>query len=104
MVKFPETHKIIRVKKDTWTIWFRWFAKSEKTVLVPVVCENICDYCKSTLGRCMSENTQVDYDIYVKNFVDDANHDGAPKFYYASEQLDKALSRRRRAIKLKCLS
>lgn len=100
IVKFPEVHKIIRAKKDTWSIWIRWFARSNTVQMKPSSCENICEYCAEHFGRCFNEGKQFDYELYANQFNSKNNKPKVPTFFYAGPDTDRMIEKRKRAAKI----
>jgi hypothetical protein len=98
-VVWPKAHKIERVKSGTWTIFVRWFVIDPEIRVVPETCETVCDYCAANYGQCFNTGKEFKYDAYIRQF-DSKKLDGMkfPAWHYASEETDKFVTRRRRAM------
>jgi hypothetical protein len=97
-VKFGDIHKIERVESGTWSIFIRWFSKSEDVRIVPETCETICDYCKDKYGQCFNVGKEFDHDLYSKQFDSTSSAIKFPEFHVAGPETDIFIQKRKRAM------
>jgi hypothetical protein len=64
-----DMHRIVRCKKGTVTLFFRWFSTTNMK-LKQNPCENVCDWCKTNVkdGKCFTENKEFKYDMFINQF------------------------------------
>jgi len=100
MLKYRDTHKIIKTKPDTWTLFGRWITRSQDVRVVPSECTEICDYCKEkTDGVCFNRGKEFSYSTYSKQFENSKEATFRfPAWFHAGAETDKYLSRRRSAV------
>jgi len=101
-LKWNNIHKIVRAKKDTWTLFLRWIAQSDDVRVVPEVCETVCNWCSTNVegGGCFNaKEGEFNYSTYSRQF--NQERDNAfrfPSWFLAGAETDKFLSRRRAAM------
>ena len=84
VVKFPEVHKLEWVKKDTWTIFIRWFIHDPQIRIVP------------------DDNRYAEfkYDAYSNQHLTDKPKGlKFPAWHYAGQDTDIFIARRKLAMK-----
>lgn len=97
IVSYNETHKIVEAIPGTWTIFFRWFTKTDNIKIVPETCKDICVYCNDNFGKCFNENKTFNFDVYSKQF-DTSNNTRFSDWHIAGPDTSKKMARRRKAV------
>jgi hypothetical protein len=99
VVRWPEVHKILDVDPNTWTLFVRWFPKSDDVRIVPDTCETVCQYCEDRYGHCFNENKEFKYSTYSTQFKPE--HTGGmkyPTWMHAGPETDAIRARRKRVV------